>query len=142
MGLVAAWAAARRGDLLAELPGFGQPLGYDGKMLPAHATGQTCPASGQPDKAWFGYGLHVIADTVHEIPVAWRLTRASASEVKTLEGPWDTWRSRALIPTRRLWREERTDAAVGSGAAAVEPPTRTLDPRRADTVMYDTVMYK
>jgi len=31
-------------------------------------------------KSWFGYGLHVIADTKHEIPVAVNVTPASASE--------------------------------------------------------------
>ncbi|MDE0416726.1 MAG: hypothetical protein OXI95_07295 [bacterium] len=37
---------------------------------------------------------------------------------------WDAWRIRPLIPARRLWREERTDAAERSGAAAVENPAR------------------
>ena len=41
-GLVTDLATALRGDLLAELPGFGEHLGYDGKDLPAHATGRTC----------------------------------------------------------------------------------------------------
>ena len=33
----------------------------------------------------FGYRIHLIADTRYEIPVAWRVTRASRSEVKELE---------------------------------------------------------
>ena len=37
-------------------------------------------------KTWFGYTLHLMADTTWEIPVAATLTKASASEVKTLEG--------------------------------------------------------
>jgi len=37
---------------------------------------------------------------------------------------WDTWRTRPLVPTRRMWREERTDAAERSGAAAVANPVR------------------
>ena len=47
-GLITAMTDAMRGDLLAELPGFGEHLGYDGKALPAHATGRTCPASKKP----------------------------------------------------------------------------------------------
>jgi hypothetical protein len=31
-------------------------------------------------KSWFGYGLHLIADTHYEIPVAFHLTPASHSE--------------------------------------------------------------
>ena len=115
-----------------------------------------------------------MADTACEIPVAWQLTRALTSEVKTLEsmvlalfreepelagrcqdfradrgldsGPlqealWDTWQVRPLIPTRRLWRPERMDAAILAdatvpAAAAAENPTRALDPKRADTIVY------
>ena len=36
-------------------------------------------------KSWFGYGLHVIADTAYEIWIAFTVTRASRSEVKELE---------------------------------------------------------
>ena len=35
-------------------------------------------------KSWFGYGLHVIADTHYELPVAVVVTCASASESPTL----------------------------------------------------------
>ena len=31
-------------------------------------------------KTWFGYRLHLIADTVHELPIAFAVTRASTSE--------------------------------------------------------------
>ena len=34
---------------------------------------------------WFGYTLHLIADATYEIPVAAAVTKASASEVTTLE---------------------------------------------------------
>ena len=36
-------------------------------------------------KTWFGYGLHLMADTRHEVPVGYRVTPASHSEVKDLE---------------------------------------------------------
>ena len=37
-------------------------------------------------KSWFGYGLHLIADTHYEVPVAFEVTRASASEARVLPG--------------------------------------------------------
>ncbi len=37
-------------------------------------------------KSWFGYGLHLIADTDYEVPVAFEVTRASASEPGALSG--------------------------------------------------------
>lgn len=184
-GLITAMLAPLRGDLMALLPDFGRHLGYDGKALPAHATGRDTlgtgePAdpdadwgrherAGKPDKIWFGYGMHVIADTAYEIPVAYRLTPASTSEVKTLKamaadlfrdepalaercrdfsadrgldsGPlkarlWDTWAIRPLIPVRQMWQAEKRDAAAMPGAAAVENPTRALDPQWADTIVH------
>jgi len=94
-----------RGQLMAVLPDFGQHLGYDGKAINSHSTGQADGKNGHcsdPDadwghhettgvnaktgtpwknvKNWFGYGLHLIADTHYEIPVAFHLTPASHSE--------------------------------------------------------------
>ena len=93
-----------RENLMAELPDFGKHLGYDGKAIDSYSTGQENRETGQtsdPDanwgkhetsgfdkdgnlwkkvKSWFGYGLHLIADTVYEIPVAFSVTAASASE--------------------------------------------------------------
>jgi len=99
-----------REDLMDELPDFGKHLGYDGKAIDSYSTGQQNRETGQtsdPDanwgkhetkgvdkggnpwkkvKSWFGYGLHLIADTVYEIPVAFGLTVASASEPVELGG--------------------------------------------------------
>jgi len=93
-----------RENLMAELPDFGKHLGYDGKAIDSYSTGQENRETGltsDPDanwgkhetsgfdkdgnlwkkvKSWFGYGLHLIADTVYEIPVAFSVTAASASE--------------------------------------------------------------
>ena len=104
-GAVSGMVDALRGRLLAELPGFGRHLGYDGKAVPSRSTGRRKAATGKtsdPDadwgkhetrgvdgktgkpwtkvKTWFGYGLHVIADVEHEIPVWFEVTKASASE--------------------------------------------------------------
>jgi len=105
LGLVTGMIATLRGQLMEELPDFGRHLGYDGKAIDSHSTGKVKRASGEssdPDadwgrhetsgvdartgkpwtklKSWFGYGLHLIADTQYEIPVAVHVTPASRSE--------------------------------------------------------------
>src|SRR5450759_4893853 len=94
-----------RGQLMEVLPDFGQHLGYDGKSIDSHSTGQVDSKNGHcsdPDADWghheiagvntktgntwkkvksgFGYGLHLIADIHYEIPVSFHLTPASHSE--------------------------------------------------------------
>lgn len=108
-GAVSGMVDALRGRLLAEVPGFGRHLGYDGKAVPSFSTGRRKAATGRtsdPDadwgkhetrgvdaktgkawtkvKTWFGYGLHVVADVEHELPVWFEVTRASRSEQKVL----------------------------------------------------------
>ena len=110
-GCVTAMIETLRGRLMEALPDFGVRLGYDGKAIESHSTGQTNRETGKtsdPDadwgkhethgvnnktgkawtkvKSWFGYGLHLIADTHHEIPVAFEVTKASASEPVVLSG--------------------------------------------------------
>ena len=105
LGLVTGMIATLRRQLMEELPDFGRHLGYDGKAIESHSTGRTNRTSGEtsdPDadwgkhetggidarsgkswtkiKSWFGYGVHLIADTQYEIPVAVHVTPASASE--------------------------------------------------------------
>ena len=97
--MISAIVRKLREDLMADLPDFGKHLGYDGKAIDSYSTGQQNRETGQtssdPDanwgkhetkgvdkdgnlwkkvKSWFGYGLHLIADTLYEIPVAFRLT--------------------------------------------------------------------
>ncbi len=98
-----------RDELMKLLPDFGKHLGYDGKAIKSHSTGRTNRRTGEksdPDadwtehkyrgvdsrgkpwtkvKRWFGYELHIIADTKYEIPVSFALTKASASEIKECE---------------------------------------------------------
>lgn len=98
-----------REELTELLPGFGENLGYDGKSIESHSTGNKNRETGKtsdPDadwgkheysgvdssgkawtkiKRWFGYGLHIIADTEYDLPVAFSLTKASVSEVKELD---------------------------------------------------------
>ena len=110
-GLVSGMVESLRASLFAELPAFGRHLGYDGKAIASHSTGRVGKDEGKtsdPDadwgkhetggvngktgavwkkvKSWFGYGLHLIADTDYEVPVAFEVTRASASETRALSG--------------------------------------------------------
>lgn len=113
-GLISQMVRTLREQLMEALPGFGQHLGYDGKAIQSNSTGQVNQTTGtasDPDadwghhetkgihsktgkmwskvKNWFGYGLHLIADTHYEIPVAFSLTPASHSETIELNSMLD-----------------------------------------------------
>ena len=118
-----------------------------------------------PDKVWFGYRIHLIADTAYELPVAWKVAPASTSEVKTLEGmlpalfreePELAARCRDFSADRgldsgplkaSLWDRWQIRPLVPArnlwreeeGIAECDPAakrTRALDPRRADTIVH------
>ena len=120
-GCVASMMDTLRGRLMETLPDFGSHLGYDGKAIKSHSTGQVDRKTGKTSdadadwgkhethgidqktgkpwtkvKSWFGYGLHLIADTHYEIPVAAKVTQASNSEAVELS---------AMI--KRLFAEDR-----------------------------------
>ena len=90
------------------LPGFGRILAMDGKAIETAARQRKglreMPGDGRRDVdanvgkktyrgkredgtvwekvvKWFGYKLHLIVDAVYELPVAFEMTRASASEI-------------------------------------------------------------
>jgi hypothetical protein len=95
--------------LRAALPDFGRVLAVDGKALRTHARPRpkdvpAPPADGRRDTdadfgrktrhgrhkdgtawekvtKWFGYKLHLVVDALYELPVAFEVTRASASEM-------------------------------------------------------------
>lgn len=90
--------------LHALLPDFGEHLAFDGKAVASWSTGRTDQKTGKtsdPDAAWgtktyrgknregkawqkvtrwFGYQLHLIVDSRHELPVAYEVEPANASE--------------------------------------------------------------
>jgi hypothetical protein len=190
LGLISAMVPALRAQLMAELPDFGQHLGYDGKAVESHSTGQVNRQSGEtsdPDadwgkhetagvdgrtgkqwtkvKSWFGYGLHLIADTRYEIPVAFHLTPASHSEAVQLramihelmdETPELAERCRDFSADRGLdsgetkallWDAHRIRPLIDTRQMWREerqapdydpskPITRPLDPARVDTIVY------
>jgi hypothetical protein len=104
MGLIEGMFDALVDRVCEVLPGFGGALAVDGKGIDTHARRRK---KGDPDgrrdvdadwgvksymdergdgalwqkvKSWFGYKLHLVADTNWELPAAFEVTRASASE--------------------------------------------------------------
>jgi hypothetical protein len=94
-------------ELQELLPDFGNVLAIDGKAIESHgnARGEAadCTPDGRRDvdanwgtktykgkkadgtawsktKHWFGYKLHLIVDATYELPVAYKLTKASVAE--------------------------------------------------------------
>uniref|UniRef100_UPI0025CDDFD3 transposase n=1 Tax=uncultured Lamprocystis sp. TaxID=543132 RepID=UPI0025CDDFD3 len=88
LGMVTGMITTLREQLMEVLPEFGRHLGYDGKAIESHSTGRVNRTTGEtsdPDadwgkhetsgidartgkpwkkiKTWFGYGVHLIADT-------------------------------------------------------------------------------
>jgi len=189
-GLVSALVPQLREQLMAVLPDFGQHLGYDGKAIESYSTGQRHSTTGQtsdPDadwgkhetvgvdqrtgklwkkiKSWFGYGLHVMADTRYEIPVAFHLTPASHSEQVELramiaevfqETPQLAQRCEDFSADRGLdcgqtkallWDEYRIRPLIDTRELwreekqmpdydPTQPITRPLYPERADTIVH------
>lgn len=188
-GLVSGMTDALRSKLMAALPDFGCHLGYDGKAVDSHSTGRTngktgkasdpdadwgCHETGGVDKngrAWkkvksgFGYALHLIADSEHEIPVWFDVTKASASEVKRLSGAVDelfaaepqlTGRCADFSADKgldsgplksKLWEAHRIRPLIDTrdmwreekqaeGYDPSKPILRPLYPGRVDTILY------
>ncbi|MGQ9838849.1 MAG: transposase [Cyanobacteriota bacterium] len=87
-----------------ESPDFGQQLGIDGKALSSYAVKEGAKGGdrrGEHDadwgiheqfhqntagerihrvKKWFGFTLHLVADTTYELPIGYTRTKASCSE--------------------------------------------------------------
>ena len=179
-----------RTQLMEVLPDFGRHLGYDGKAVESHSTGQASRKTGRtsdPDadwgkhetqgvdattgqawtkvKRWFGYELHLIADSAYEIPVWFDVTKASASECKRLSGAVDALFGKSPELAERcadfsadkgldsgplkakLWDRYRIRPLIDTRAMWREekampgydpskPILRSLDPDRVDTILY------
>ena len=190
-GLVSAMIENLRASLFEEVPDFGRHLGYDGKAIESHSTGRV-PKGGEyasdPDadwgkhgtsgvngksgaiwkkvKSWFGYGLHLIADTRYEVPVAFAVTRASGSEAGVLPGMLEDLFAKAPRmadrcadfsadrgldngPLKaRLWDSWAIRPLIDTrqiwraekdepGHDPAQPITRAMFPDRADVVVHD-----
>lgn len=190
LGMISEMTVILREQLMAVLPDFGEHLGFDGTDIASHSTGQknrTTDKTSDPDadwghhethgvdarsgkawktlKRWFGYGLHLIADTRYEIPVAFTVAPASVSEQPTLraliratfsESPQLAQRCKDFSADRGLdsaetkallWDDYRIRPLIDTRALwrdekdlpdydPAKPITRALDPERADTIVY------
>mgnify|MGYP006290711605 CR=1 FL=1 len=95
-------SAARRRKGLAEMPPDGR---RDVDADTGKKTYRGVREDGTPWQrivSWFGYKLHLIVDAVYELPVAFELTKASASEIPA---------GRALVRTLQDRHPELVDAA-------------------------------
>lgn len=190
LGMVSEMTVVLREQLMSVLPDFGEHLGFDGTDSASPSTGQkarTTAETSDPDadwghhetqgidartgkawktmKSWFGYGLHLIADTQYEPPVAFELTPASGSEQTTLramiratfaETPELAARCQDFSADRGLdsaetkallWddcsirplidtRELWREEKKRPDYDPSKPITRPLDPERADTIVH------
>jgi hypothetical protein len=190
LGLITAMGPRLCEQLMEVLPDFGQHLGYDGKAVESHSTGQVSRRTGETSdpqadwgkhetvgidsrtgkqwtkiKSWFGYGVHLIADTHYEIPVAVHVTPASASEqieLRTMiretfaQSPALAARCQDFSADRGLecaetkallWddyhirplidvRELWRAEKQAPDFDPSQPITRPLDPERVDTIVY------
>jgi len=173
----------------ALLPSLGERLAFDGKAIPSFSTGHKNRHTGEtsdPDADhgiktyggvhadgtawkkivhWFGYQLHLIVDSVHELPVAYELHKASASETTRLlplvnelaeKHPELIERTEELAADRGLDSAENNRALLHAygirpiidnrllwrqekdepGYDPTKPITRPLDPQRVDCIVY------
>jgi hypothetical protein len=188
--LITAMIKKLRESLMEELPDFGEHLGYDGKAIESYSTGRKNKKTGRSSdndadwgkhetkvtnrktgklwtkvKSWFGYCFHVMADTKYEIPVAVKVSKASASEQKELscmiedtfeESPQLVERCKDFAADRgldsgeikgSLWDDYRIRPAIDTrdlwreekqepGYDPDKPITRPLYPERADSIVY------
>ena len=189
-GMISNMILQLREALMEVLPDFGRHLGYDGKSINSYSTGHKNRDTGEASdidadwgkhetkgidsktgkpwtkiKSWFGYGLHLIADTQYEIPVAAHVTPASGSEQTELrsmiketfdETPQlgercddfaadrglDAGKTKALLldkygirPVIDI-RELWREEKSEPGYDPEKPITRTLYPDRVDTIVY------
>ena len=154
---------ARLGDLL---PDLGQHLAADSKALvvrerkPADAqvgvkTYESTDESGAVRKtevSWFGYKLHLLIDSRHELPLAWKLTEATRADspelmpmVEHLEAAQPVIHARANQLAADKGYDDGSDKADlydNHGIVPLIPPRdlaksqrmQPLDEKRSDTI--------
>jgi hypothetical protein len=160
------------------LPDLGKQLAVDSKALDSYACGRKDPAHSSDPEAdwgvkkkrgrrqdgtvwekvtrWFGYKLHLLVDSRYELPLGWKLTRASASDTQQLiplvkdlarrqpdrievaeqlsaDRGYDSGRNNAW-----LWDEVGIKPLIDTRVLWKDgEQTRLLDPTRADNLVYD-----
>jgi hypothetical protein len=159
------------------IPDLGQHLAVDSKAIESYARARKDPADSSDPEAewghktkrgqradgtlwerltkWFGYKLHLLVDSHYELPLAWKLTKASRSDspeliplVKDLkkrqpdrievaqdlsaDKGYDSEKNNAW-----LWDECQIRPLIDIRSMWKEKETRLLEDREADNMVYD-----
>lgn len=169
-------------DLLIEeikeyLPDLGEHLAVDSKEIKTHARSRKDPVESADPEAdwgkkvksgvredgslwekvhkWFGYKLHLLVDSRYELPLGWKLAKASSSDspeliplVEDLKGRHpDRIRTAKTLSADRgydsasnnawLWDECGIKPLIDIRLMWREKETRLLDGKKADNVVYN-----
>jgi hypothetical protein len=165
------------GELTKLLPDLGQHLAVDSKAIETYARRRRDPAYSSDADAdwgtktkrgqradgtmwekltkWFGYKLHLLVDSHYELPLAWKLTKASRSDspeliplVKDLRRGWpdrievaqDLSADKGYDSEKNnawLWDEYGIKPLIDIRSMWKEKETRLLEDQEADNVVYD-----
>jgi hypothetical protein len=160
------------------LPDLGQHLAVDSKAIATHSRSRRDPSqSGDPDAdwgkkvkrgqradgtvwekvtKWFGYKLHLLVDSHYELPLSWKLTKASSSDTRELiplvedlkkrqpdriEVAKDLSADKGYDSTKNnawLWDECEVKPLIDIRSLGKDgEKTRLLDEEKTDNVVYD-----
>lgn len=165
------------GELKWLLPDLGQHLAVDSKAIETYARRRKNPAESSDADAhwgtktkrgkradgtmwekvtkWFGYKVHLLVDSHYELPLAWKLTKASSSDSRELiplvkdlkkgrldriEVAQDLSADKGYDATNNnawLWDECGIKPLIDIRSMWKDEETRLLDDREADNVVYD-----
>ena len=165
------------GQLKELLPDLGRHLAVDSKALQSHARERKDPAESSDPEAdwgvkkkrgrraagtlwekitsWFGYKLHLLVDSEYELPLAWKLTRASTGDSPQLLPRVNNLKQHHPVlveqgqdlsadkgydsepNNRKLWQDHRVKPLIDIRSTWKEKETRLIDDTRADNIVYD-----
>ncbi len=161
-------------ELLSDL---GRHLAVDSKALASHARGRKDAAASSDAEAdwgvkkkrgrradgslwekmtsWFGYKLHLLVDSDYELPLAFKLTRASVADSGQLLPLLNHLQQRhpdllkqahdlsadkgydSQANNRKLWRDHAIKPLIDIRSSWKQKETRLIDEQRADNIVYD-----
>ncbi|MDA2925331.1 transposase [Acidobacteria bacterium AH-259-L09] len=164
-------------ELKELLPDFGESLAVDSKALESHARGRKDPKESSDPEAdwgskkkrvkrsdgslwekvtsWFGYKLHLVVDSHYELPVGFKITRASASDSpELLPLMQDLKKRHAEIVERairlsadrgydsgdnnaKLWKDFGIKPIIDNRLMWKDQETKLLNEEQADNIVYD-----
>ena len=162
-------------ELKKYLSDFGEHLAIDGKKIESYARGKKNPQDSSDPEAdwgyktyrgkradgsiwekitsWFGYKLHLIVDTTYELPVGYRVTRASRHDIEEMLPMVKEAKEKHFQDIETLAGDKAYDSGphneVLYGEHGIKPvidirnqwkdtdETRALNPEIRDNVVYD-----